>query len=153
MNYLLNRLTPLIKDVSGKGKVCCDQLTEEMGLQAETIHEAAYKLKGLSKDDIACVEAFTHVYDKMCNSTIAVEMGEKNGFKAAAKAFEPRFNKYVNTLKKNIGDVKYALLSKKVEKNIKKPSSTESNFRVAIQPSLSYSAALRADSEPVSSQP
>ena len=145
MDYLLNRLTPLIKDVSGKGKVCCDQLTEEMGLQAETIHEAAYKLKGLSKDDIVCVEVFIRVYDKMCNSTIAVENGKRNAFNAAAKAFELRFNKYDENLKKSLGDIKYALLYKKIEKNIKKPSAEGSDSLSEGRLSPSYSAALLAD--------
>ena len=155
MNHLLKRLTPLMKDVSNKGKACCDPLAEEMAYQAQTIREAGYGMQGpvLTKRDVIYIEKFTNVYNPMCAAIIAVEKGKKKesketaeAFNETAKAFETRFGIYADNLKTRLGDEKYALLSKKVEKNIKiKPSVEKSHFPSVSQLSPSYSAALLAD--------
>jgi hypothetical protein len=147
MNHLFKRLTPLIKGVSDKGKACCDPLTQEMADQARTVREAGYDLQGpvLTKQDVIYIEKFTNVYNPMCAAIIAVENGKKKAFDAAAMDFEPRFNRYVNNLKTNLGDVKYVLLSKKVDKNIKKPSASELHFPAVSRLSPSYSSVQLAD--------
>jgi len=148
MNHLLKRLTPLMKDVSNKGKACCDPLAEEMAYQAQTIREAGYGMQGpvLTKRDVIYIEKFTNVYNPMCAAIIAVETGKKNVFNAVAKDFETRFGIYADNLKTRLGDEKYALLSKKVEKNIKiKPSVEKPSFHVTIRPSPSYSSMQLAD--------
>lgn len=144
MNYLFDRLKPLIRGARSDSDVR-DQLTEEMAYQAEAIRTAGYDVRGLSKQDIACVEAFPDVYNQMCAAIIAVENGKKSALKPATEDFEHRFDAYAMNLQENLGDVKYNMLIKEVYTKIKKLSVKEPSFPAVSRLSPSYLSVPLAD--------
>jgi len=160
MKYLVGRLQPLIKGVQSNGDECYQKLEGEIAHQAEKIRKAGYDLRDegeLTDADADRVRKFADVhfdfYNKM--GDLQEKRTEKNRriFNRAAENLGSCLNEYVDKLKRNIGKKKYAMLAKRVEKNIKKPSLAELHFPSISQFSLSYSSVLLADSEPVSSRP